>query len=840
MTGERWRRVEALYHEALALDARDRAAFLQEACAADEALRSEVESLLTEQASAEGFLDHPALEGLSAVSMDGSSLIGKQVGVYRLQALIGEGGMGQVFRATDSRLKRQVAIKILPRSFATNADRLVRFQREAEVLASLNHPHICTLHDVGRQDGIDFLVLEYVEGKTLAERLTKGPLSTPQALSIATQVADALDKAHRQGIVHRDLKPGNIMLTKGGAKLLDFGLAKLRPAATAGAGAPSAALTVHSSLTGVGSIVGTFQYMAPEQVEGKEADARTDIFAFGVVLYEMLTGKKAFEGKSQASLISAILEHEPTPPSVARPLTPPSIDHVVGRCLAKDPDDRWQSAGDVGHELTWITEGGDASRATNSQKMSRTRHWITGLTAGLVIGAVAIALVRAPGAGSNPIRSGTIRTFVSVAPAEQLRAFPMDQTEGEGRPGRPAMAVSPDGQFLVFSAVRGGQQQLYMRPLTDLEATPIGGTDGGHSPFFSPDGRWLGFSVGKPPAFASDLFKVAFPGAGTVQKVGTTPNGLVFGASWGSDDTIVFAQWTGGLWRIPASGGTAEPLTTLDATRDEFSHRLPSFLPGNQAVMFTVTYAQYPHWNATDIAVQSLTTGERKTLIKGGADARYLSSGHLVFMRVGTLMAVPFNLETLEVTGSPVAVASEVMQAIHFSMIPLDSGAGQFSVSESGMFVYLPGGPLPAPDGSMLWVTRAGAERPLEHCPPRSYISPRLSPDDGRFVFGTFHLGDRDIWVADVLGCSVIRQTDDGRSEVPLWTRDGTRIAFTVNHGNRHDLMVKAVEGGSAEHLVTRPNAAYAQSWMPDGSALAFTDSPPQSFGDTVAASAER
>jgi serine/threonine protein kinase len=427
------------------------------------------------------------LPGAKAV-LSMAILSGKRLGPYEILSAIGAGGMGEVYRARDTRLERIVAVKILPDHLSDRAELRERFEREARTVASLNHPHICTLHDIGQQDGTDFLVMEYLEGETLAERLKKGPLPLDQVLQYAIEISDALDKAHRKGITHRDLKPGNIMLTKSGTKLLDFGLAKLRQDA-----APDSPLsqlpTANKGITAQGTIVGTLQYMAPEQLEGKEVDARTDIFAFGVVVYEMATGKKAFEGKSQASLIAKILETDPPPMSSLQPMTPPALDRVVKKCLAKEPDDRWHAAKDLCDELKWIAESGSQIPSQMSAPVKGIRALGLGRrptmvgVATLLCGAViaSLAIWNLKPAPPSPPRSVT-RTVITLPPGQQLA----------GLDRGPAVALSPDGTHLAYVAREGGTQQIYLRPMDGLEARSIPGTEGATEPFFSPDGPMVG------------------------------------------------------------------------------------------------------------------------------------------------------------------------------------------------------------------------------------------------------------------------------------------------------------------------------------------------------------
>src|ERR1017187_7058515 len=410
---------------------------------------------------------------------------GTKLGPHEILAAIGSGGMGEVYKARDTRLDRTVAIKVLPTHLADRAELRERFEREAKTIASLNHPHICTLYDTGHQDEIDFLVMEYLEGETLAQRLLKGPLPLQQVLQYSIEISDALDKAHRKGITHRDLKPGNIMLTKSGTKLLDFGLAKLKQE-VAPATPDSQLPTLKSAATGEGTILGTLQYMAPEQVEAKEVDARTDIFAFGAVVYEMATGKKAFEGKTSASVMAAILKDEPPAMSSLTPVTPPMLDRVVKRCMAKEPDNRWQSANDLTNELKWITEGGAETSKAALRKV-KPPAWRQAVVLGLaVLVAVAITGLAVWNLKPSPSPSRPVTRNVITLPAGQ-RLAGLDQ---------PAVLLSPDGSHLVYVAVAGGIQQLYLRAMDSLEAKPMPGTEGAVNPFFSPDGQWLGFFAG--------------------------------------------------------------------------------------------------------------------------------------------------------------------------------------------------------------------------------------------------------------------------------------------------------------------------------------------------------
>jgi serine/threonine protein kinase len=525
-------------------------------------------------------------------------LAGKRLGPYEILSAIGAGGMGEVYRARDTRLERTVAVKILPDHLSDRAELRERFDREARTVASLNHPHICVLHDIGQQDGTDYLVMEYLEGETLAERLKKGPLPLDQVLQYAIEISDALDKAHHKGITHRDLKPGNIMLTKSGAKLLDFGLAKLRGPQTAVANL-SALPTEGSSFTAQGTIVGTLQYMAPEQLEGREADARTDIFAFGTVVYEMATGKKAFEGKSQASLIAKILETDPPPISSLQPMTPPALDRVVKKCLAKEPEKRWQAASDVCDELKWIAESGaqagpSTAGVTPSPKSRRkTLLWAA---ASLAVSAVV--------GHFRPEQSRPVTRFTISLPAGQ-RLVGLDT---------PAIALSPDGTRLAYIAAQGsGVPQLYLRAMASPDARLIPGTEGATDPFFSPDGQWLGFFTG------GKLKKVSVSGGAAVTLGdASSPQG----ASWGSQGMIAFgSEGDAVLVQVSDAGGTPQALTHLE--KGENDHDWPEFLPGDKTVLFAASGDDRANGQVT---IQSLATGVRRNLIQGATHPHYAPS----------------------------------------------------------------------------------------------------------------------------------------------------------------------------------------------------------------------
>src|SRR5262245_39447157 len=566
MTSDRWEQINRICEAAVEIEEKKRGSFLDEACREDWELRREVESLLAMQAQADGFLEKPAVEEVVKASKEElPSLLGRKLGPYQILAALGGGGMGEVYKARDTRLNRTVAIKVLPRYLSQRADLRQRFEREARALASLSHPHVCPIHDIGREDGIDFLVMEYLEGETLARRLSKGALPLEQALQYGVEIAQALDEAHRHGVIHRDLKPGNIMLTKTGAKLLDFGLAKQggtrTPARTderaRGTSVPGKRFT--ESLTEEGMILGTLEYMAPEQVEGKQADARTDIFALGVVLYEMVTGKKAFEGESKASLIAAILTSQPAPVTTIQPLTPP-LERLVVRCLAKHPDDRIQTAHDAELLLRWIAEEHRSPAVTGARQAP------AGVKRPRFIMAAAIVALALALAYLYHVWPQRLQAKAFVLPPENA-AFNL-----LGDNAAPPV-LSPDGSAVVF----GAGDQLWLRPLGELSPRPLSDTQGARFPFWSPDSKSLGF-------FAEGKLKVMEIATGAPIAIADVSEAR--GGSWSRDGTIIFEpHWQGPLYRVPATGGASVAITKIDQTRHT-THRWPHFLADGKHFLY--------------------------------------------------------------------------------------------------------------------------------------------------------------------------------------------------------------------------------------------------------------
>ena len=729
---------------------------------------------------------------------------GTRLGPYEITAALGAGGMGEVYRARDRRLERTVAIKVLPSQFSADVLRKQRFEREAKTISQLNHPHICTLHDIGSQDGIEYLVMECVEGETLAKRLEKGPLPLEQVLKYGAQIADALDKAHRSGVVHRDLKPGNIMLSSTGAKLLDFGLAK-PVMALASVNTLTAAVTQSSPMTEVGMVIGTFQYMSPEQIEGKDLDGRSDIFSLGAVLYEMLTGHRAFQGKSQLSVASAILEKDPPPISTLKPLAPFSLDHAIRRCLAKDPEERWQTARDLALEIKWLAESGShPSLQSSGPGLSRRTRW----GAVVVWGAVSLLLVALSALvilnlkpSSPPLRVN--RFTITLPPGQQLA----------GLDGGPAVALSPDGTYLAYVARKDGAQLLYLRSMDSFDSRPISGTEDAVCPFFSPDGQWLGFFAG------SKLKRVSVNG-GPAQTLGNVPMGR--GATWSEKGMIAFAPTNNSsLRQMSDAGGTSQPVTHFD--KGEVGHRWPDFMPDGKALLFAAAATNF-NWNHAQVVVQSLATGERRNLIQEATNPRYATSGHLIYAQGAALVVAPFDVKQLTTTGAGVPIVEGVLQSTN-------TGAAQYSISATGSLAYVPGNVL-STQSTLVWVSRNGIEQPMS-APARAYIFPRISPDGGR-VAVAIREQEAHVWLYDVVRGTLTRLTfEGGLSLSATWAPDGKRIAIQSNKEGPLNIFWEPTDGSAGlERLTISDSLQFPMSWSRDGQLLAFGQIDPETGYD--------
>jgi serine/threonine protein kinase len=718
---------------------------------------------------------------------------GTRLGPYEIVAAVGAGGMGEVYRARDTRLERTVAVKVLPSHLAASTEVRQRFEREAKTISSLSHPHICALYDVGNQDGVEFLVMEYLEGETLSDRLAKGPLAFDSVLRYGLEIADALDKAHRQGIVHRDLKPGNVMLTKSGVKLLDFGLAKAVAPSAARSGASLTALPTEargSNLTEEGTILGTFQYMAPEQLEGRDADARTDIFAFGAVLYEMATGKKAFSGRSQASLISSIMGSEPPAVSTVAPMTPAAFDRVVRTCLAKDPDDRWQTAHDIGVQLKWIQEGGSAVVAAPSVAAPRKRSaplipWlIAAATAGLI--ALAARDWLRPSAPSRVLR------FAVLPPEKTIFTPPGEHASSQ-------FALSPDGRSIAFVASpHGGRALLWIRPLDSLSAVSFPGSEDAVHPFWSPDSRSIGF-------FTPTSLKRVEASGGPPQKICDSSGGR--GGSWSPEGVIVFADSAATpLFRVPDSGGEPEPVTRLNVSRGENSHRYPFFLSDGRRFLYWMRGRQREHQG---IYVASLDSPEGRLVLKTESLGVYAPPRHLLTVRQGMLVAYPFDETNARVGDRPIRIAESIPSGAPPGYAPIAVSRDVLAYSSS------------FPRGrELLWIDRSG--HTLGNVGEAGdYSTPDLSPDAKRLAVSMREGSkvDSDIWLFDFGRGAWSRFTfDAGNERAPLWSPDGNRILFGSSARGLMDLYEKPA-GGAGEPLLLlgTPEDKFPSDWSRDG-----------------------
>jgi eukaryotic-like serine/threonine-protein kinase len=702
---------------------------------------------------------------------------GTKLGPYEIQSLLGAGGMGEVYRARDTRLDREVAIKVLPANLSSDASLKQRLEREAKAISKLTHPHICTLHDIGHQDGVDFLVMEYLEGETLEHRLTRGLLPPEQTVRYAAQIADALAKAHKLGITHRDLKPSNVMLTKTGAKLMDFGLAK-----QAGVAPLAAALTEmtveQAKLTSEGMLVGTFQYMAPEQLEGNEADPRTDIFALGELIHEMAAGKPAFGGNSRASLIAAILTADPPPISQFQPLCPPGLERVVKKCLAKDPEARWQSASDLASELQWIAEGGSQAAGPVSPEPGRWARasWLLAATFFLLMIVAGVAWWQA---GSKRLPAMYFHTAVPFAAND--------------------LALSPDQRVVAMVAysAQANDYVLWTYEIGGRRTAPLEGTQGASYPFWSPDGKTLAF-------FADGKLKKVDVSGGPSQVLCDAPNGR--GGTWNRDGVILFSpDALAGLSRVSALGGAVVELTRPDPARSETSHRWPEFLAdGKHFIYLAANFRGRPEMNA--IFLGALDSPDRRLLVSSTANAAYAEPGYLVYLRDKSLVAQPFDRRSYTLSGEPRVLSDEIL------FLPQVNRA-IFSVSSKDVLVAQTG--KGANLSQLVWFDRSG--KPLGAVgQPGWYENVRLSPDGRRVATDRTDTDGRniDVWVHELSRDTATRLTfDPALDQTPVWSADSQKVLFSSNRGGTFALYLKNADGSGSEQELVDYGGALANPW---------------------------
>lgn len=701
---------------------------------------------------------------------------GQQLGPYLIEEQAGAGGMGEVYRAKDTRLDRIVAVKVLPGTGAENADIRARFQREAKSISSLNHPNICVLHDIGHEDGIDYLVMEYIEGVTLAEKLSSGPLDLNEVFDIASQISDALDKAHRQGLVHRDLKPANVMLTREGAKLLDFGLAKLH--SEGGPVKGISQVTQTTPITGAGAIVGTIQYMAPEQLEGKEADPRSDIFSFGALLYEMITGTRAFESKSQASAIAAIIEREPIPVSEIKPLTPPGLTRLVRKCLAKDPEDRWQSARDLCDELRWISQSGSqagvASAIVSKRKLKFRLAW--------VIAAVAIL----GAAASNG--------YWLMQPEEEklVRRFEIYANPGLIRVDWPQ--ISPDGRFLVYRAFDStNRSQLWVRKMDALESYALPGTESSNRPFWSPDSRYLGFMNG-------DQLKRVPVNGGPAQLLAEFPGAA--DGTWGSGGVILMdGSAADSIRGISVSGGDVFAATKIDRTAGETYHAWPEFFPDGKHFIYLASGDSSVAGVDTDYKayIGRIDSDLKIPLFSVNSRVVYAQQGYLIYERGGILLAQGFDFDALELSGESTPITDEILNRT--------SGNIGFTVSRSGSLVFET--QSQGVESEIKVLDRSGRE--IEVIAGKDiYTEVQLSPDETRILYTREDSGPQanDIWVKDLERGATWRLTFSSHGEYfPRWSADGREVFYSSGNIPRLKAFVKSSDGSQTERPIELPDS---------------------------------
>ena len=807
-TPERWRQITEIFHAAVALAAERRDAFLGEACGADSALRREVESLMNAHHEARGFGDTPLSMPVPALEP------GTSLGPYRIDNLLGVGGMGEVYRAHDPRLGRSVAIKVLPSHLTFDPEPLARFEREARVLASLNHPSIAALYGLEEFNGGRALVMELVEGEDLSQKIARGAIAPATALPIAKRIAEALEAAHQQGIIHRDLKPANVKVGEDGTvKVLDFGLAKVRDWTSPRTPAESATMPVRRTEAGI--VLGTPAHMSPEQAAGRATDHRSDIWAFGVVLYEMLTARPLYTGNTTLEILARVIEGEPDVSALPM-ATPAPVRALIGRCLTKDPRNRLQAIGEariaIENVISHPQKHAPLEPGPRSLAHMPRSPWHSALPWLLVVAFASATLM-----AWAPWRTGR-----SVVPLQLSTELGADATLAIGR--EDALALSPNGRVVAFVARKGadGTAQLYVRQLGDLKAmhaTALAGTDGAESPFFSPDGEQIAF-------FAGGKLKRMSVAGGTPVTLADASTSR--GGAWGEDGTIVFAPDSGPdsiLWRVPAAGGKAEPLASLGS--GEWSQQWPQLLPGGNAVLYTAPAGPGAD-NDANLVVQPLPSGSRKVVYRGGYHGRYLPTGHLLYLRDGALFAVPFDLDQLEVTGPVVSVLDGVTS-------DLRSGGAQVSVSIDGTLAYLPG-PSVGGTSPVHWLDLAGNTAPL-WTPPGLWYNIHFAPDGRRLSLDVYSGNTSDIWIyewdRDTATPLTRHQGYDGKA---VWTPDGRRIVFNSDRDNPvPSLYWQRTDGtGNAERLTVAKRPQWPVSWHPSGLFLAFEEDTSEASWDLM------
>ncbi len=723
---------------------------------------------------------------------------GTKLGPYEILSPLGAGGMGEVYRARDAKLNREVAIKVLPEAVAEDAERLARFQREAQVLASLNHPHIAAIYGLEKAGNVEALVLELVEGETLAERIAAGPIPLDEALPIARQIADALEAAHEKGIVHRDLKPANVKITpQGKVKVLDFGLAK---ALTGDRSSPDQthSPTLTAAATQAGVVVGTAAYMSPEQARGKSVDKRADIWAFGAVLFEMLAGRKAFEGETVSDTLAAVLKTDPDWSALPRE-TPATVRRALRRCLDRDAKTRFHDIADARIQMDEAVEPAAASAAPAAAARPRSRR-LEWAVAALLAAVGAVGWWRAL---SAPKPAPAARTAFAVAiPEGDVVAY--DDT--------PILSLSRDGRRLVYAAERAGARALFLRTLGEIEPRPLEGTTGARSPFFSPDGQWVGF-------FAEGGKLKRSPVSGGPPQLICEGVNAQRGAVWADDDTIILtADYAAGLSRVSARGGKIEPLTKVDAKKGERTHRWPDLLPDGQSVLFTIGSDKSPgNYDDAKIALFDRKTGRVRILLEGGSMARYCPPGYLLYVRSRSLLAVPFDVARREVVGEPFPVPEKIAG-------DPSSGIGYFAVGGDGSLAFVPGTAVAA-ESKLVLTDRKGVatELPL---PPRQYRFPRFSPDGTKIAFsiGSGRGADDEVWIYQLSGGGLTRLTFSSGNFCPIWSGDGRRLAYVSARPTNEGIYARPADGSGAEEwLYGDFTARLPSDWSLDGKTLLFT-----------------